>query len=389
MVKPASVLLYSHDSQGLGHIKRNLALAHHIGAAAGNGGVRGLIVSGLAASPLFALPRGFDWLTLPGIQKQGGVYVPRHLPGPINETVALREALLGTALESFDPDLVIVDRHPFGIRRELQAPLEALRRRRPDARIVLGLRDVLDEASVVSREWESLGGAEAVAGLVDQVWVYADPAIHDATRTGEIPPPLASRALFIGYLARGRHDVDPHPGRLERPYVLTTAGGGSDGADLIQAALQARVPAGYDHIIVAGPQLDDIEFARACALAGPRTTVVRTCPGLAHRIREAAAVICKGGYNTVCEILATTTPALIVPRRVPRLEQTIRARALTRAHAIDTLPQEQATPQQLSRWLCHAVSRRVQRTHIRLNGLAHAARAATRLLTQTRQGEHS
>ena len=66
MTTPLSVLLYSHDSQGLGHVRRNLALAHHIAARAGTGGLRGLVVSGLAPSPLFTLPTGFDWLALPG-----------------------------------------------------------------------------------------------------------------------------------------------------------------------------------------------------------------------------------------------------------------------------------------------------------------------------------
>ena len=387
MTTPLSVLLYSHDSQGLGHVRRNLALAHHIAARAGTGGLRGLVVSGLAPSPLFTLPTGFDWLALPGVEKRDGVYVPRRLPGTLSETVALRSAVLGAALEGFAPDLVIVDRHPLGIRRELEAPLRALRRSHPGARVVLGLRDVLDDPGVAAREWEGLGGADALAPLIDQVWVYGDPRVHDATSSGEIPPALASRALFTGYLAAGRADVDPHPGRFARSYVLTTAGGGSDGGPLVEAAAGARVPGGHDHIVVAGPQLDEGRFARAQALAGPSTTVVRSCPGLAHRIREAAAVVAMGGYNTVCEILATSTPALIVPREKPRLEQTIRARALSRASAIDTARQEAATPDLLSQWLAGAVRSRTDRSHVELGGLAAAARAATRLLTRTPEGE--
>jgi len=33
-----------------------------------------------------------------------------------------------------------------------------------------------------------------------------------------------------------------------------------------------------------------------------------------------------GGYNTFCEVLSLNKPALIIPRSVPRLEQSIRAR---------------------------------------------------------------
>ena len=232
-----------------------------------------------------------------------------------------------------------------------------------------------------------MGGADTLVPLVDQVWVYGDQRVHDATSSGEIPPALASRALFTGYLAAGRADVDPSPGRLSRPYVLTTAGGGSDGGPLVEAAASARGPAGHEHIVVVGPQLAEDRFARAQALAGPSTTVVRSCLGLAHRIREAAAVVAMGGYNTVCEILATSTPALIVPREKPRLEQAIRARALSRASAVDTARQEAATPDLLSRWLAGAVSTRTDRSHVELGGLAAAARAAARLLTCTPEGE--
>ena len=342
MTPPLSVLLYSHDSQGLGHVKRNLALAHHIAARIAGEAVRGLIVSGLAHNPLFTLPEGFDWLALPGIAKKNGAYVPRRLSGSLSDTLALRSALLESALVAFSPDLVVVDRHPLGVGRELEAPLRALKRSRPQARVVLGLRDILDEPTVAAREWADLGGASILDGLIDQVWIFGDPSIHDATSTGEVPAALASRAIFTGYLADGRTDVDPHPGPIKRPFVLTTVGGGSDGGRIVEAAAGARMPEGHDHLVVAGPHLDDASMERACSLAGPTTTVVRTCPGLAHRIREAAAVISMGGYNTVCEILAADTPALIVPREVPRLEQTIRARALAGAHLIDTLSQAAA-----------------------------------------------
>ena len=30
---PIKVVLYSHDSQGLGHVRRNLAIAHHLATA--------------------------------------------------------------------------------------------------------------------------------------------------------------------------------------------------------------------------------------------------------------------------------------------------------------------------------------------------------------------
>ena len=66
------------------------------------------------------------------------------LASNIDETVKLRAALLRAAEEAFDPDLIIVDKEAWGFRNELAETLEIAKRR--GARIVLGLRDVLDEA---------------------------------------------------------------------------------------------------------------------------------------------------------------------------------------------------------------------------------------------------
>ena len=76
------IVLYSHDALGLGHLRRNLALAHrlahdlpHLTGAS----VTGLLVAGLAPPAAFRLPPGFDWLILPGFTKDPDGYRPRRL----------------------------------------------------------------------------------------------------------------------------------------------------------------------------------------------------------------------------------------------------------------------------------------------------------------------
>ena len=78
------VLLYSHDSLGLGHVRRNLTIAHHLVRhlpEATGAQVAGLLVSGLADASGFPLPEGFDWLTIPGVTGTIHGYRPRRLPG--------------------------------------------------------------------------------------------------------------------------------------------------------------------------------------------------------------------------------------------------------------------------------------------------------------------
>ncbi len=383
MREPHKVVLYSHDSQGLGHLRRNLAIAHQlvrdVPAITGRD-VTGLIISGLSPELGFPLPAGFDWVTIPGVAKGKHGYEPRNLHRPTKELIALRSELLDAALLNFAPDMTIIDRHIFGVWHELRAPLLRLRTMHPESHVVLGLRDILDTPDVAQAEWEERGDPHLLEEIIDHVWIYGDPAVHDSISTREVPPILADRAHYTGYLASGRDISDREAQEIPEPYVLTTVGGGSDGYRLLRTAVGLQPPPGHRHVVVAGPQFDDADFARMRALAPAGTDVHKTLPGISTHIARAAAVISMGGYNTVCETLATTTPALIVPRETPRLEQFIRATALNRIGVADMMRSGEITTQALTRWAQHAVTRRVDRSFIKRDGLTHVARYAAELL---------
>ena len=390
MSEPVRIVLYSHDSTGLGHVRRNLSLAHHLALALPRltgRPVAGLLATGLPQASRFPLPEGFDWLALPGVTKGEGGYRPRHLDASMESLVDLRSHLLETALLRFAPELVVVDRHPFGVRKELRRPLKKLRRRRPETRVVLGLREVLDAPKVAAREWADLGDQELLAGLVDEVWVYGDRSVHDPAATGELPPALARRVRYTGYLAHGR-DLNPPPSRWDAnvPFVLTTVGGGSDGADVARVAAAAPVPEGHEHLVVTGPQMSAEDRAAVRAAAAPGAIVVESVSGLSPHITTASAVVSMGGYNSVCEILATDTPALVVPRETPRTEQLIRARSLRRVGALDMLRERDLTPEAVGEWLAEAVTRRTDRSTLLRDGLARVPHLVASLLDPTQEG---
>ena len=184
---PLRVALYSHDAKGLGHLRRNLALAHHLARALPgltDRDVTGLVITGLAPGQEYRLPDGFDWLVLPGVKKSEGVYQPQRLRITREHLGDVRASLLSGVLSTFAPDLLIIDRHPYGVHQELREPLEHLRRTHPGARVVLGLREVLDTPATVQREWDELGDADTLRRLIDEVWVYGDASVHDLSATG-------------------------------------------------------------------------------------------------------------------------------------------------------------------------------------------------------------
>lgn len=385
---PLKIVLYSHDSQGLGHVRRNLAIAHQLvqdlPSLTGRS-VSGLLISGLAPTHRFPLPTGFDWVTIPGVSKGANGYQARSLKTETGRPIGLRSELIKAALLGYNPDLVIVDRHIYGVWNELRRPLEALKAQNPQAKIVLGLREILDEPEVVAKEWAALGDLSELANLLDHVWVYGDQAVYNPLENGQIPTQLAPLAKFTGYLANGRRKTDSQIAETQlsatsRPFILTTAGGGEDGNRILSAAVAAKVPSQYQHLVVTGPQLDEAAVNELRAKAHENTQIIESLPGLGRHISQASAVISMGGYNTVCEILATDVPALIIPREAPRKEQLIRAQALGRIQAVDYLRNETATSPELENWLNQVLGTSNKRLEINKNGLYAVSAYAGELL---------
>jgi predicted glycosyltransferase len=382
------VILYSHDSQGLGHTRRNLALAHALTGGFKRAGrkVSGVLVTGVAAATRFEAPEGWDWVVVPGVAKGPDGYEARHLDIRRKKVVKLRSSLITAVLNDFRPHLVVVDRHPFGVDHELADGLERLRRKRPSCRVVLGLREVLDQPSAARREWDALN-IEQVRRSFDEVWIYGDPAVHDPVRTGEIPASLAHLVRYTGYLSLGR-PVRRRTGTTGIPFVVTMAGGGSDGLDVTLTAARAAPPHGVEHLIVTGPQMPKTDRALVEAAARPGTQVVASVRDALAEIQSASAVVAMGGYNTVCEIMSTTTPALIVPRVHPRREQLIRARGLARHQMIDFCHPDEFTPGALSEWWQEVAGQPASRTGVNLDGLTTSYEYAAALLARPADTPH-
>ncbi|MEM7268310.1 MAG: glycosyltransferase [Pseudomonadota bacterium] len=334
-------LLYSHDTFGLGHLRRSRTIANAL--TADDPAMSALIMTGSPIAGRFDFPDRVDHVRLPGVVKlPDGAYASHNLGVEIDETVKLRSALLCAAEEAFDPDLIIVDKEAWGFRNELAETLETAKRR--GARLILGLRDVLDDPDVLRREWARKGAVEAIEKYYDEIWVYGLPEICEPLKGIPISDRMKSRVTYTGYLRREAPEwplvgVTPP----DEPYCVITTGGGGDGADLIDWALRAyeadpNIP--LHGVLVYGPFIDAQRRAdfdqRAAAMAG-RVTALSFDPRFERLVADAQGVIAMGGYNTFCEILSLDKPAVIAPRTSPRLEQYIRTEAAERLGLIRML----------------------------------------------------
>lgn len=380
------IALYSHDAQGLGHVRRNLAVAGALSGMSPSPDI--LLLTGAPEASALPRPPGCDIVGLPGMAKdQGGRYRARHLSVPVSELVRLRAATIDAALRAFDPDLLVVDRHPWGFRGELEPVLESLAER---TRVVLGLRDVLDEPAQARQEWIDDRADLAVRRWYHQVWYYGDPRVHDATTELDLPPGMV---VPTGYLARGRHRRQhTGPARpVEKRYVLGLVGGGADGWALARAFAAAPMPVGHLGVLVTGPRMPHAQRAElhAIARARPELRVFEFVDQIDAWLDDAGAVVAMGGYNTVCEVLACGAPLLVVPRTRPRSEQLVRAEQLAGAGLLDVLHPDRLDAAELSGWLAAAVERPAATgSEIDLDGLARLPALATALIGAAPDRDH-
>ncbi len=396
------IALYSHDTLGLGHTRRNLLVAQALGRLEPRPAI--LLLFGVREAAGCPFPPGAEALTLPAFRKdaQGG-YRARTLDLPVERLAALRASMLRAALEEFDPDLLIVDKVPRGALGELEPALRMLRRR-GRARLVLGLRDILDRPEAVAAEWRREGTLDTLRRYYDAIWVYGDSRIADPVREYGLPFDLAARVRFTGYLdPRGRlggPETLTHGHLLpEGPFALCVVGGGEDGAALVEAFADAAPPAGWARVIVTGPFLPDAAVYRLARRAEQDLglQVLRFVEEPGRLLERAARVVAMGGYNTVAEILAYGKHALVVPRVRPRAEQLIRASRLARLGFLDLLHPDHLSAAAVSRWLATPLPVQPEvRARLDFNGLERLpglARevldAAPRRLTATSAPERS
>lgn len=325
------ILLYSHDTYGLGHLRRNLAIAGHLLRTVDQ--LQIVLVSGSPVASRFTLPRGLQIVSLPPVVKVAPeAYDARNRQIGFGVVSRARAAIIADVARRFRPDVLLVDHAPLGMKGELLPTFETLRRNVPGARIVLGLRDVLDDPAHVRCAWAEEGILERIEQVYDRILVYGSQEIHDAAGAYGITGPARERVSYCGYISR----VDERPVPIRRPlapssprYVLGTAGGGEDGFEVLTATLHAAAALDLDALIVAGPLMHPDGRERLVADAartGGRVKVVDFVPDMDATMAGASAIVTMGGYNTLCEAVASGAPTVVIPRTWPRREQAIRAR---------------------------------------------------------------
>lgn len=352
-----NILMYSHDTYGLGHIRRTMAIAAHLR----DSNINILILTGSPIAGRFSFPNQVDFVRIPGmIKKTNEEYRPLSIHINARHALEIRKNIITATAKAFQPHLFIVDKEPLGLKKEVLPTLEWIRRCLPGARTILGLRDIMDDAATVRRDWAKKGIYDILDRLYDEIWVYGLREYYNPIQEYAIPEKISRKILFTGYIPRkvpskeAVRKVRKEQGiQKDEKLVVVTTGGGGDGyavMDTYLSILESRKNADtFKSILITGPFMPEKErkeIHRRAKQLGVRS--YHFFRQMEKILAGADVVVSMGGYNTLCEILSQKTLCVVIPRETPRLEQTIRAQVFHRKNLVEYIPWKAFTPDTLA-----------------------------------------
>ncbi|MBP1179590.1 glycosyltransferase [Methylobacterium sp. PvR107] len=319
---------------GAGHLTRAAALARAF-VEAGHGVV---LISGGVPAPMVRLD-GVHLVQLPPLHIAGTAFgTPLGPDGEPADAALLasRRALMIEALAAFRPDVVITELFPFGRRAlagEFLALVEAARARTPRPLVLASVRDIL----VASSKPERIADAhDRVAALYDAVLVHSDPALIPLDASWPLDGRTRAMIRYTGYVDEGSRPASVPA----RGGVLVAAGSGPAGLVLLRAAAEAarrRPDRGWQ--ILAGHGVPDPDL-RAIGQGLAEGVLSRARPDYRSLLAAAALSVSQCGYNTATDLLATGTPAVLVPFEAGgETEQRLRAERLAARGLAHVLPE--------------------------------------------------
>lgn len=365
---------------GIGHLVR----ARHLAGALAQAGYEVVLASG--GMPDGRAANGYRFVQLPPVRVVGTDFrnlLDEEAERATPERLGAREAGLAALARELRPDIVITEHFPFGRRQlagEFLALIEAARAARPQVVVLSSIRDVL----VAPLRPERLAEAHRrLEDLFDGVLVHGDRAFLPLEASWPVPPALAERLHYTGYLAAPAAVAEAP---AASGGILVSGGGSAAALPLFRLALAAAelLPA-QDWRLLVGHGVAEPDFAALLRQAPANAVVERARPDFPALLRSCALSLSLAGYNTVLDLVQAGPRALVAPFDAGNeTEQAIRAAALERA-GLARLLRPEAGPGLLVAAIDEALAGgRPQRVPVDLDGAAGAVAAVRRLATKRR-----
>ena len=341
-------MIYVQHLLGVGHLQRSLLLAAEL--------VRQdftvKLVSGGRPQAL-TMPAGVQLHQLPPVHSPDGSF--SRLLDQDGNTIGddLRDRRKQQLLEIFAscaPQVLITETFPFGrrmMRFEIIPLLQAARASSTCTQVIASIRDILQPKSRAGRNEEI---CNLVRKFYDHVLVHGDQKIVGLEESFPLADRISDKVFYSGYICTSRRTVSAAGDGSNE--VLVSAGGSATGLDILTAAIAAKPMSILKDLqwrILVSPSIDESHLDELKRLAGEGIIIERNRSDFSELVKRARLSISQAGYNTITDILNSTTAAVVIPyAEADEIEQTMRAQKLHRLGRLVMLPQNKLSAANLA-----------------------------------------
>lgn len=378
-----NLMVYCQHVLGIGHLCRIMLILQQM--------VEHKITLVLGGPPVSVrLPNHVRVMQLPGLRmdEEFSGLLPVESGQDAEVIQQQRTKQLSGLFNDLQPDLLLVELFPFGrnaFRFELLPLLEQAREQQK-CRVVCSVRDILVERdNTIKFEQRVIDRLNRYFHLL---LVHGDPELISLDKTfsrmGDITIPVS----YTGYICQPPNpgDREQMRGRLhlddEDQLIVVSAGSGSVGTSLLQAAVNAFTfldPTPRMRMqIFTGPYMPDSDFRQLSASANNNICVQRFSDDFPAWLAAADLSISMGGYNTTMNLIASGCRALVYPF-AQNHEQRMRAKQLEKRGHLQLLTDMDLHPAAFAEKISWILTTTPQPPAIMLNGAARTAEQLTRL----------
>ncbi len=341
------VLVYTHNSIGLGHAFRTLAVL--TGMKKWRPDIDFLVICGTSVPQVF-MAEGIEVIKLPSIKididKPNSPMQSRYLSGfELEEIFDFRQQIIMATFDFFQPDALLIEHNMTGQMSELIPLLmkKWMRKGGPVdfalAHICRGIMKWVPLLRIPYQNPRHRSESINIGALYDFMYVLEDREVIDINKQflGN-DPELEKKIKYLGKITNRTYPELPSRsvvlnrlGLPDEKLVVVSLGRNQKvcaiSGRLVQAFENIRNAFNFQPVMVLDPYMD-----HACAMdikrqsSGSQIKCLDFAPDLVELIRHSELVISRAGYNTVNEILLTGAKAILIPESHGSGEQELRVR---------------------------------------------------------------
>jgi predicted glycosyltransferase len=343
------ILVYTHNSIGLGHVFRTLAVI--TGMRKSRPDIDFLVLSSSSVPQIF-FQEGIEVVKLPSVKlnidAQDNRLEPRYLGDCDLESIfEFRQRIILETFDFFQPDALLIEHNMTGQMSELIPLLmkKWMRKGGPaDFALAHICRGIMRWVPLLTIPYENprhRSESINIGLLYDFMYVLEDREVIDINKAflGD-DPDLEKKIRYLGKITRkvreelsAGAEVAARFGLTDSNVILASLGRGGRVLDLSVRLLEIFRETGADRehqiVMVLDPYLarDVAEAIVNHPLSG-EVRFLHFVPDLVDLINHSRLVISRAGYNTVNEILLTGAKAVLIPESHGGGEQELRVRSV-------------------------------------------------------------